>query len=158
MVTLTVKELKQIAPYATQANAVKYVPLLNACFEKYGINTPLRVAHFLAQVLHESGSLKYCEEIASGADYEGRKSLGNVMPGDGKKFKGRGLIQLTGRANYTAYGKYIGEDLTKSPEKVAGELAVDVAGWFWSTRKLNELADKDDLHNITKRVNGGLWF
>lgn len=153
---ITEAQLKKIAPAATQANIVKFTPLINATLQKYSINTHLRVAHFLAQVLHESGSLRYNEEIASGAKYEGRRDLGNVAPGDGVKFKGRGLIQLTGRANYKAYGVYLGEHLEKFPELVAGKYAADVAGWYWKTKNINELADKDDLQAVTKRVNGGL--
>lgn len=127
--------------------------------EKYEINTPLRQAHFIAQILHESGSFRYREEIASGAAYEGRKDLGNTKKGDGKRFKGRGLIQLTGRANYEAYGKSLGREseILSNPKLVAeeDELNVDVAGWFWDRAKLNALADKDDLKAITRRINGG---
>jgi putative chitinase len=124
------------------------------------INTPLRIAHFFAQCGHESGDLLYTEELASGAAYEGRADLGNTQPGDGPRFKGRGLIQLTGRANYTAYGQTVGIDLTVDGnwEQVATNpaLAVGVACWFWTQHNLNALADNDDLNTITKRVNGGL--
>jgi putative chitinase len=124
------------------------------------INTPLRWAHFLAQTGHESGDLQYLEELASGQAYEGRADLGNAQPGDGVRFKGRGLIQLTGRVNYVAYGRCIGLDLTVDGNwnKVATDpaLAVDVACWFWNKHGLNELADRDDLQKITRRVNGGL--
>jgi putative chitinase len=125
-----------------------------------GINTPLRMAHFLAQTGHESGDLLYTEELASGQAYEGRADLGNTQPGDGPKFKGRGLIQLTGRANYVAYGQSIGQDLTVDGNwaKVATDpsLAVDVACWFWTKHDLNALADNDQLNTITQRINGGL--
>ncbi|NVN98293.1 MAG: glycoside hydrolase [Geobacteraceae bacterium] len=125
-----------------------------------GIDTPLRVAHFLAQVGHESGELRYCEEIASGDAYEGLKDLGNSQPGDGRRFKGRGLIQLTGRSNYAAYSTARGIDYTtdEGAKLVASdpETAVDVACWFWTTHNLNQLADKDDVTTITKRINGGL--
>jgi putative chitinase len=124
------------------------------------IDTPLRQAHFLAQIGHESGELRYTEEIASGDAYEGRLDLGNTQPGDGKRFKGRGLIQLTGRTNYEVYGKSIGVDLLTGGnwQRVATDphLAVDVACWFWQTRNLNVLADADDISAITRRVNGGL--
>ena len=125
-----------------------------------GIDTPLRVSHFLAQTGHESGDLLYMHELASGEAYEGRADLGNTQPGDGVKFKGRGLIQLTGRVNYVAYGKTIGMDLTVDGnwDKVATDpqLAVGAACWFWTTHRLNDLADRDDLQTITRRVNGGL--
>jgi predicted chitinase len=124
------------------------------------IDTPLRRAHFLAQIGHESGELRFRAEIASGEAYEGRIDLGNAMPGDGRRFKGRGLIQLTGRANYAEYGRALGREaeLLQTPELVETdpELCVDVAGWFWARRNLNALADADDLTSITKRINGGL--
>ena len=128
-------------------------------FERYRIDTPLRRAHFLAQIAHESGCLQYTEEIANGNAYEGRKDLGNTQAGDGARFKGRGLIQLTGRANYREYGKACGRDfeLKDAPTLVSTDpgLAVDVAGWFWNSRKLNDHADKDDVREITRRINGG---
>ncbi len=124
------------------------------------IDTPLRRAHFLAQIGHESGELRFRAEIANGEAYEGRADLGNSMPGDGRRFKGRGLIQLTGRANYLEYGRALGreEELLKTPEllETDHDLCVDVAGWFWAKRGLNALADTDDLTAITKRINGGL--
>jgi predicted chitinase/peptidoglycan hydrolase-like protein with peptidoglycan-binding domain len=124
------------------------------------IDSPLRCAHFLAQIGHESGELRFREEIASGQAYEGRMDLGNTVSGDGRRFKGRGLIQLTGRANYTQYGRAIDREseLLQHPESVASEvdLCVDVAGWYWAKRGLNALADADDLTAITKRINGGL--
>ncbi len=132
-------------------------PHLIDTMDCYDVGTPLRQAHFLAQVGHESGELKYREEIADGSAYEGRRDLGNTRPGDGPRFKGRGLIQLTGRANYEAYGRSIGIDLTRRPEVIADDpkRCVDVAGWFWRRRGLNALADLDDLDAITRRINGG---
>lgn len=125
-----------------------------------GIDSALRQAHFLSQIGHESGELRFKAEIASGEAYEGRLDLGNIQPGDGRRYKGRGLIQLTGRANYAEYGKAIGREaeILQSPELIEQdpELCVDVAGWFWTKRNLNLLADADDLTAITKRVNGGL--
>jgi predicted chitinase len=124
------------------------------------IDTPRRQAHFLAQIGHESGELRFRAEIASGEAYEGRRDLGNTQPGDGRRFKGRGLIQLTGRANYREYGRAIGReaDILVHPEllETDPDLCVDVAGWFWAKRNLNTLADADDLTGITKRINGGL--
>jgi putative chitinase len=124
-----------------------------------GITTLLRKAHFLAQIGHESGELRFTEEIASGAAYEGRADLGNTETGDGVRFKGRGLIQLTGRANYQAYGDARGKDYV-TPENYKliatdADLAVDVACWFWNEHNLNDKADKDDLNGITKTINGG---
>jgi predicted chitinase len=106
------------------------------------------------------GEFRFRAEIANGQAYEGRQDLGNVQPGDGQRFKGRGLIQLTGRANYADYGRAIGREaeLLDKPALVAedAELCVDVAGWFWSKNQLNALADADDLSTLTRRINGGL--
>ncbi|SMF93917.1 Predicted chitinase [Methylomagnum ishizawai] len=130
-------------------------PLVQA-MARYGIDTPARQADFLAQVGHESGSLAHVEEIASGADYEGRKDLGNTRPGDGKRFKGRGLIQITGRANYAAAGSALGIDLLANPERLEEpEFAALSAAWFWRSKGLNELSDLGEFDQITRRINGG---
>ena len=151
--------LRGIMPNASRENIDRYYKHLLVSMEMRSINTPLRRAHFLAQLGHESGSFEYAEEIASGAAYEGRTDLGNTSAGDGIRFKGRGLIQLTGRRNYTAYGDSIGQNLTADGKwsLVAADpaLAVDAAGWFWETNDLNALADSDDVKKVTKRVNGG---
>lgn len=153
---ITLDQLKRCLVYINIKNLIFALPLINEALEKYNINTPLRISHFLAQIIHESGSFAYTHEIASGKAYEGRKDLGNINPGDGIKFKGRGYIQLTGRANYKLYGEFLKEDLISFPDLVATKYPTDVAGWYWNTRKLNELADKNDLINITKKINGGL--
>lgn len=146
---------------ATTEDAKLYAaPLLEAA-HSYSIKTPLRFSHWLAQLMHESGNLKYTEELASGAAYEGRKDLGNTRSGDGKRFKGRGLIQLTGRANVTRYGRYRNDTrLVDEPERLARlPLSVDSAGWFWcfgTTQNLNHIADKDNVTLITRLINGGL--
>jgi putative chitinase len=128
---------------------------INEVAEKYSINTNLRLAHFLAQVIHESGSFKYETEIASGAEYEGRKDLGNIEPGDGMKYKGRGYIETTGRGNYKALSKRLGVDFLSNPELV-GTPPYDMlsAGDFWDTHNLNSLADNDDIFGVSKAVNG----
>ena len=133
------------------------VGLINKYAPNFGLNgSPKRMAHFLAQVAHESAEMRYTEEIASGAQYEGRKDLGNVQKGDGVRFKGRGLIQLTGRANYAAYKKFCGYDVVAHPELLAQPVgAIRSAMWFWLNNKLNTLADADNLVAATKRVNGG---
>lgn len=152
---ITLEELKQIVPYAgSKANL--YLDHLNSAMDEFDIDTPQRQAAFLAQIAHESGSFRYVKELASGEAYEGRKDLGNVFDGDGVRYKGRGLIQITGRANYEAVTHALGADVLTNPELLeTPELACRSAGWFWSSRKLNELADKGDFLLITKRINGG---
>jgi putative chitinase len=155
----TAEKLQGIMIHATASNVAKYAGPLQKKMVEYGIDTPLRMAHFLAQLAHESAELTYSEEIASGAAYEGRVDLGNTQPGDGKRFKGRGLIQLTGRSNYTAYGTAKGTDYTKDTTAplIASDpfLAVDVSCWFWKENALNDLADGDDVNAVTYAVNGG---
>lgn len=152
--------LIQADPTISLENAANYGPPLLATALKYQINTPLRLSHFLAQTFHESGSLKYTEELASGAAYEGRKSLGNTHPGDGRRYKGRGLIMITGRAGYARYGKFNPEsDAVNHPERLATlPYACDSAGWFWAygaAVNLNKPADKDDVRTVTRLINGG---
>jgi putative chitinase len=158
--------------------------------EKFQINTPLRLAHFLAQCGHESGNFKAVQEnlnysadglkkifpkyfpgnlsesyarnpekIASKV-YGGRMGNGDESTKEGYIFRGRGYIQLTGKANYTAFAKAIGEDTVKNPDLVATHYALASAGWFFSKNGLNLIADKgsDDITvtAVTKRVNGGV--
>lgn len=137
-----------------------YEPLLTA-FRRYGITTARRQAHFLAQILHESGGLRYLEEIWGPTEaqkrYEGRRSLGNTQPGDGYRYRGRGIIQLTGRANYRRYGELLGLPLEENPDLAARpEHAAMIAGAYWKARGLNSRADRDDLEAVTRGVNGGL--
>lgn len=129
----------------------------NVHFRTYGIlDTGLRLAHFMGQCAHESGGFRYMEEIASGQAYEGRKGLGNVVPGDGKRYKGRGPIQLTGRANYRAFGHEVGIDFESHPEIVAfPSIGLMAAVRYWNNKGLNALADADDLVGITRKINGG---
>lgn len=133
----------------------KYKTLLNG----YQINTPLRIAHFMAQLDHESGGFKYTKELGNNAyfdKYEGRKDLGNTQKGDGARFKGRGFIQVTGRANYTVLSKDTRIDFLNNPELLEQEAnSMLSACWFWSKKGLNAFADKDDFLTITKRINGG---
>src|SRR4051794_4241420 len=153
---ITTAQLLEVMPRIPKDMVERHRELLNAAMKEFEINTPKRQAAFLAQLAHESGELKYMEEIASGEAYEGRKSLGNTQPGDGKRYKGRGPIQLTGRANYRRAGEALKLDLEAKPEEVAKpEIGCRVAGWFWKTHGLNELADAGDFKQITKRINGG---
>jgi putative chitinase len=154
---ITEEVLKACMPYAKSFNVRRFIAPLNNAMEKYFINTPKRQAAFLAQLAHESGSLRYAEEIASGEAYEGRKDLGNTQPGDGVRFKGRGLIQITGRTNYELLSHALNFDFIKEPEKLClpGAAALS-AGWFWYTHGLNTLADDGKFETITKKINGGL--
>lgn len=159
---LTAKQIKDIMPYATDENIRTYLPYLNETMIRFGIDTTIRQCHFLAQIAVESGSLAYVRELASGEAYEGRESLGNVFPGDGTKFKGRGLIQLTGRENYQRFQDWLvlnyneDIDILTYPELVENpQLAVLVAGWYWEMRNINVWADRDDVVRVTKKINGG---
>lgn len=139
---------------ATQAFQVLYPAMAQA-----GITTPFRIAAFVAQVAHESGGFQYLEELASGQAYEGRADLGNTQPGDGVRFKGRGYIQLTGRANYAAASKDLGLDLIAQPSLAAEpDVAARLATWFWTKKGLNQIADQGPsaFDTITRRINGAL--
>lgn len=143
------------------ASAQKWAPSLTDAMREGEINTRLRQSAFLAQIGHESGSLVYVREIGGPsyfAKYNGRKDLGNTQPGDGARFCGRGLIQVTGRSNYSKCSKALfGDDrLLKTPDLLEQpEWAAKSAVWFWSTRNLNELADADRFTDLTKKINGG---
>jgi putative chitinase len=141
-----------------QAEIIDAVGLvLQATLTEYAMNTDNRAAHFLAQTCHESAGFRTAEEFASGSAYEGRKDLGNTQPGDGPRYKGRGLIQLTGRANYVEYGEALGLDLVDHPETAAEPvISLRIACEFWKRRGLNQVADRDDIETITRQINGGL--
>lgn len=155
---ITIKDLKAIMPYASDANLQKFhAPLIQA-MGKYVITTPKRAAAFIAQLAHESGSFQYVKELASGDAYDTRTDLGNTpeKDGDGRKYKGRGLIQITGTANYKAVGDALGIDFLANPELLeTAQYATLSAAWFWKKHGLNELADAGDFKKITKIINGG---
>jgi len=123
------------------------------------IVTPLRLSHFFAQIAHESGGFKYLTELGNRSyfdKYEGRKDLGNIQKGDGYKFRGRGYIQVTGRANYTELSKDTKIDFISNPDILSQEVNAMVSAlWYWNKRKLNQFADLDDIKTITKKINGG---
>ena len=133
---------------------------LNQTFNANQINTPLRMCHFLAQVIHESGEFRYTSEIwgptAAQSGYEGRKDLGNDSQGDGYKYRGRGWIQLTGKANYKTASTDLSQDFVNNPDLLSQYPgAAVISGWYWNKHNLNVLADLDDILSITKRINGG---
>lgn len=153
---VTPEKLVQMSPGLSLEKAREVAPHLNNAMREAGINTPARQAAFIAQLGHESGNFRYSEEIASGRAYEGRRDLGNTQPGDGERFKGRGYIQLTGRANYAAAGRALGLDLVNNPELAARpENAARIAAWYWNSRGLNARADAGDFDGITRAINGG---
>lgn len=188
-VVITVQQLGEIMSNATEENINKYAPALNDEMAKFEVNTPIRIAHFIAQIAHESGSFRYSSENLNYSDkalmavfgkyfpnltianeyarqperiasrvYANRMGNGDEASGDGWKFRGRGLIQLTGTENYTKCGKGIGRDLLNDPDQLATDAHAAVAAslWFWNSRGLNAHADNDDVNTITKRINGGL--
>lgn len=164
--TVTLKQLQHILPNAgTQASV--FLPVLNAAMVKWGIVTPLRKRAFLAQIGHESGQLRYVRELGNDqylAKYDTGKlaaRLGNTpeADGDGQRYRGRGLVQVTGHDNYKRCGEALGLDLLARPELLERpEHAADSAGWFWHQAGLNSLADKGPsaFEAITRRINGGL--
>jgi putative chitinase len=129
----------------------------NIHFRTFGIlDTPLRLVHFMGQAAVESGGFRFMEEIASGAAYEGRADLGNTEPGDGKRYKGRGSIQETGRANYRRDGQTLGIDIERHPEIVAfPSIGLLVGCLFWQRMGLNAYADIDDGAACSRGVNRG---
>ena len=128
----------------------------------YGIaDSVARLANFVGQAVHESGNFRYTSEIwgptKAQRGYEGRSDLGNIQPGDGYTFRGRGIFQLTGRANYRAIGDRVGHPLEDNPALAERpDIAMLIAGDFWSLKNLNELADSGLEDKITKRINGGV--
>ena len=156
MRVIAYEQLIRIMPYAKQ-RADKFIDPLNAAMKEFDISeNGIREAAFLAQIAHESGELRYVEELATGEAYEGRDDLGNLYTGDGVKYKGRGLIQLTGRANYAECGEALGLDLIACPELLEEPVnACRSAAWFWQSRGLNDLADRHQFLLITKIINGG---
>ena len=163
---LTTQALARACRTSETVAAHWVLPIKSAC-HTWGIDTLGRLAHFLAQIGHESGSLRYTSEVWGPTDaqkrYEGRKDLGNVQPGDGERFKGHGLIQVTGRYNHAQCRDGLRArglacpDFEAEPETLTIPIwAAHSAGWYWASRDINELADRDDIAAVTKRINGGL--
>lgn len=173
---MTLDQLQKIMPNA-RSKAGIFLPALNAAMVEFGINTPARQAAFLSQVGHESGQLLYVRELWGPTSAQLRYErdfaaawppklrtdrnqlafdLGNAQAGDGSRYRGRGLIQITGRTNYAACGRALGLDLLRAPELLEQTVnACRSAGWFWQSRGLNALADAGDQVVVTRRINGG---
>ena len=164
---LTIEQLQAIMPLLPAAKRTTYFPFLTAAVSEFGIDQPPRTAAFLAQLAHESAQFKFMEEIWGPTTAQRRyeppdklaTTLGNTEPGDGFRFKGRGPIQVTGRANYRRFGDLLGLDLVATPVQAASpEVAFRIAALFWSKKGLNELADRvtpEAFREITRRINGG---
>ena len=175
---ITAQEFKAIIPDVNWRYAEKYVPLFDTVLPEYGIDTPLRKAHFLAQVAHESGGFKFVsenlnysvkalyvvfrkyfptlqaaegyarqpEKIANKV-YANRMENGDEASGDGWRYRGRGLIQLTGKTNNKLFSQSSGQDFVNTPDAVATpEWALSSACWFWKKNNINKYADDDDIH------------
>lgn len=156
---ISTMQLQAIFPHAG-ARLPQFVQPLNDAMTEFQITTARREAAFLAQIAHESGELQFLRELADGSAYEPPSEkaveLGNTQPGDGPRFRGRGLLQITGRTNYQRCGAALGLDLTVDPMLLEQpENAARSAGWFWSTHGLNSLADQNAFGSVTHRINGG---
>jgi predicted chitinase len=153
---MNVATLVRVMPGLTTAKAQAYLGPMEAAMRERGITTRARAAMWLAQVGHESVSLRYFEEIASGRAYCGRRDLGNTQPGDGPRFKGRGPIQLTGRFNYTKAAAALNLPLVAQPTLAAQpKYAFRVSAWWWWQAGLNAISDTRSVLAATKRINGG---
>ena len=164
---MTSEQLRAIMPRLSEKRSGELLPFLNAAMAEFAIAAPARAAAFLAQLAHESGELRFMEEIWGPTDAQRRyepvttlsRALGNTEAGDGRLFKGRGPIQLTGRSNYRRFGDLLRVDLVADPPRAAKpDVAFRIAGLFWSRNGLNELADvatPNAFKEITRRINGG---
>ena len=161
---LTKQQLKELLPKNPYIDQWHHA--LSQLLPDYEINTPKRIASFMAQCAHESGNFAWTQEFATGAAYEGRKELGNTQSGDGKKYKGRGYIQITGRANYQKYANFlkakgVKDDIMSNPNLVATKFAADSACYWWKylSRGIGSLANAGasptHVRSVSKRVNGG---
>jgi putative chitinase len=163
MIHVDSQTMREIAPHFSGSNGerqnaiiVAVGEVLAATLDAYAINTRLRIAHFLGQTCHESAGFRTTEEFASGENYEGRFDLGNNQPGDGVRYKGRGLLQLTGRANYRDFGQKLDIGLEGHPELAAEPvLSLKIACEFWKKKNLNQHCDADDIVEVTRLINGG---
>lgn len=180
-------QFKTVIPDVNWIYAQNYVSLLDTVLPKYEINTPLRTAHFLAQIAHESGGFKFVvenlnysaealysvfrkyfpmmdlaanyarkpQQIANKV-YANRMGNGDESSNDGWNYRGRGLLQITGKTNYQTLTQETGEDFISTPENLEQpQWALTSACWFWKKRNLNKYADADDIHMVTKLINGG---
>lgn len=165
MTRITAADLRRLAPKGDSAILDGLAFSLSPTLARFGITTPLRIQHFLAQAAHETAGFRTLVEDGTDGYFNKRygpqtsvgKRLGNTMPGDGAKFRGRGIFQCTGRFNYAKYGKAIGVDLIRQPDRAADPAtSILIACEYWKAKGLNALADADDIEGITRKINGGL--
>jgi putative chitinase len=155
------KSLRRVCPNLSDNESIILARILGKEMARFGITTKRRATMFIAQVAHESGEFRYREEIASGDAYEGRKDLGNIWPGDGRRYKGRGYIQLTGRNNYKLAGQELHQDYLSRPSKISRYRthSARVSCWFWRHAGLNQISEEGTalsaFYKVTRRINGG---
>jgi putative chitinase len=148
--------LEHVCPWLTASQARRIGRALGPAFVRYDITTARRAAAAVAQFAHESAGFRTTTEYASGSAYEGRRDLGNTHPGDGTRFKGRGFIQITGRANYAAVSRAFGHDFLARPGDLAEpRWAARASCWWWHAHGCNQIADGGDFVAVTRRINGG---
>lgn len=182
---ITLDQLKSLAPKTDEHRLQAFVEPLNDAFVGYQIDTPERVSAFLAQAIHESGgfsrlqeNLNYTAErlvavwpkrfptVDSARPFAGNPEklgnkvyggrMGNVQEGDGYRYRGRGIFQLTGKDNYSRASKALGKDFVSTPDLLVDPVwATETAGWFWQDRRCNEMADDKNIAAITRAINGG---
>ena len=156
---LTVNQLEEAAPYLDYRRIELLLPSFNATCKKYNIDNPYRIAHFLTQLLIESNYFRIIQEPGKGLEYEGVTALGNVTPGDGRKYIGRGYLRIVGKTAYEEYKKFSSVDVVNYPHYVSTpKVAMDIAGWIWSRLELNEAADRDAIMLITQVLKGSYVF
>lgn len=162
---ITIEQIATIMPYGAP-RAGQFADAFSAAMQEFGIRDGKRAAAFVAQVAHETGELRYMRELADGLAYEPSPpgailnklavALGNIQQGDGPRYKGGGGLMLTGRTNYDHCGRTLGIELLANPALIVLPLtAMRTAGWFWTQRGCNDLADGDSFFEITHRINGG---
>ncbi|CAM5199109.1 hypothetical protein ARD30_03940 [Bosea thiooxidans] len=156
---VTRERLLHLAPSAEPAIVAGIAGSFGRLAHEHAVTTRLRVCHFLAQTAHETDGFRTLAEYGGPAwfaRYEGRRDLGNIQPGDGARYHGRGIFQLTGRANYRRFGQILGIDLEAEPDRAREPAtSLQIAFAYWSARAINEAADADDIERVTKLVNGG---
>jgi len=151
------RSIRFVCPHLSRDEARRIADALGPAFHDYGITTRKRAAAAVAQFAHESAGFRTTVEYASGAAYEGRRDLGNTRPGDGKRFRGRGYIQITGRSNFAQVSKALRHNFLAFPQHLSQpQWAAKASCWWWHEHSCNQLAEYGDFAALTRRINGGL--